>query len=168
MSYKSFCNSISFIVEPTYYHLVVNDPKWQEAINAKIAVLEANNTWTLTPLPAHKKAIGCKWVYRVKYKANGLIEWYKARLVAKGFTQRERIDYTNTFSLVAKMISVKCLLAVAAMKGWFLNQLDDVNNGDLAEEVYMALPPGFHGKGEMVCKALNKHPCNGFPGSLVP
>ena len=157
-SYKSFCNSISSIVEPTYYHQVVNDPKWQEAMAAKIATLEANNTWTLTPLPAHKKAIDCKWVYRVKYKADDLIERYKAKLVAKGFTEKEGIDYTNTFSLVAKMVSVKCLLAVAAMKGWFLSQLD-VNNaflhGDLAEEVYMALPLGFHNKREMVCK-LNK------------
>ena len=52
----------------------------------EIAALEANNTWSLTPLPAHKKPIGCKWVYKIKHKANGSIEWYKVRLVAKGFT----------------------------------------------------------------------------------
>ena len=52
----------------------------------EIAALESNQTWTITSLPPHKKAIGCNWVYRVKYKADGTVERYKARLVAKGFT----------------------------------------------------------------------------------
>ena len=131
-------------------------------MDAKIKALEANNTWTLNSLPPGKKPIGCKWVYRVKYKSNGSVERYKARLVSKGFTQKEGLDYIDTFPLVAKMVFVKRVLAVAAVKGWFLNQLD-VNNaflhGELHEEVYMSLPPGFHSKGEqsqeVICK-LNK------------
>ena len=131
-------------------------------MDAEIATLEANNTWTITPLPHNKHLIGCKWVYRIKYKADGSIERYKVRLVAKGFTQKKGLDYLETFSPVAKMVSVKCVLAVAAVKGWFLSQLD-VNNaflhGDLHEEVYMALPPGLHNKREhgeqLVCR-LNK------------
>ena len=104
---------------------------------AGISTLEANHTWVLTPLPSHKKTIGCKWVY-------------KARLVAKGFTQKEGLDYLETSSPIAKLVSIKCLLAIAAVQGWYLCQLD-VNNaflhGDLKEELYMDLPPGFHSKG---------------------
>ena len=146
-SYKTFYCAISSVVEPQFYYQAVSDPKWQVAMAVEIATLEANNTWTLTPLPTGKKPIGCKWVYKIKYKVDGSIERYKARLVAKGFTQKEGVDYFETFSPIAMMVFVKVLLVVEAIKGWFLSQLD-VNNaflyGDLDEEVYMALPQGFH------------------------
>ena len=150
-SYKTFCCAISSLVEPTFYDQAMSDPKWQPAMAAEIVALEANNTWTLTLLLAGKKPIGRKWVYKITYKVDGSIERYKARLVAKGFTQKEEADYFETFSLVAKMVSVK-VLAVATIKGWSLSQLD-VNNaflhGDLDEEVYMALPQGFHNQGRL-------------------
>ena len=158
-SYANFCAIITSILEPRFYHEAVKDPKWKEAMNAEIDALVSNNTWSLTPLPPNKKAIGCKWVYRVKYKADGSVERYKARLVAKGFTQQEGLDFTDTFSPVAKLTTVKTLLAIFAVKGWHLGQLDVNNaflNGDLHEEVYMQLPQGFHNKGgNVVCK-LNK------------
>ena len=123
---------------------------------AEISALEANKTWVVTSLPHGKHPIRCKWVYKVKLKSDGTLERYKARLVAKGYTQQEGIDYFETFSPVAKMATIKCLLALATIHNWHLVHLD-VNNaflhGDLSKEVYMTFPPGFHCKGDnFVCK----------------
>lgn len=104
-------------VEPRSYGQAILDPRWRDAMAVEIVALEANHTWTLTPLPFHKKPIGCKWVYKIKHRSDGLVERYKARLVAKGFTQKEGLDYKETFSPIAKMASIKCVLSVAAMKG---------------------------------------------------
>ena len=86
----------------------------------EIATLESNQTWSFTSLPPHKRAIGCKWVYRVKYKADGTMERYKARLMAKGFTQQEGLDFIDIFSPVAKMTTIKTLLAISVVRGWHL------------------------------------------------
>jgi hypothetical protein len=157
--HRAFTTALSLVQEHRSFSQAMHDSKWCDAMRAEIDALEATHTWSLTELPPGKKPIGCKWVYKVKLNPDGSIEHYKDRLVAKGYNQREGLDYTETFAPVAKMVTVRTLLAIAASCGWHLHQLD-VNNaflhGDLSEEVFTQLPPGFGRKGETrVCK-LNK------------
>lgn len=136
-------------------------------MDKEICVLEKKNIWVLTPLPPGKTPIACKWVYKVKLNSDGSVDRYKAKLVVKGYTQREGLDFLETCSPVAKTVLVRVLLELAAAKGWPLHQLD-INNaflhGNLEEEMYISLPPGFHSKGEissastsipLVCKLVN-------------
>ena len=90
----------------------------------EISALEENHTWEYAVLPPGKRALGSKWVYKIKYHADGTIERYKARLVVLGNTQVEGEDFHETFAPVAKMTTVRCLLSIAISKGWELHQMD--------------------------------------------
>ncbi|GKC88767.1 ribonuclease H-like domain-containing protein [Tanacetum coccineum] len=155
-----FATTLNKYVEPTTYYDVVKDVRWVEAMHNEIEALIKNNTWTLTDLPFGKKTIDNKWLYKIKYKAFGQVEKYKVRVLAKGFSQREGIDFDETFSPVVKMVIVRCLLCIVVSNDWSLFQLD-VNNaflyGDLNEDIYMSsLPLGFECSDKTkVCK-LNK------------
>ena len=131
---------------PTRIEEAMEDPKWTQAIKEEMEALMKNKTWNLVPLPRGKKIVGCKWVFSIKHKADGSIERYKARLVAKGYTQTYGVDYQETFSPVAKLNTVRVLLSLAANLDWPLHQFDVKNaflHGDLEEEVYMDIPPGY-------------------------
>jgi len=133
-------------------------PGWCKAMSDELLALEQNNTWIITDLPPGKSVIDCKYIYKTKFHADGTIERLKAKLVANGFTQKAGIDYTETCSPVIKLVTVKVLLSIAAIKGWCLLQFD-VNNaflhGDLKEEIYMRKPPGYSvGRTNQVFKLL--------------
>ena len=152
----SFAVNSHQIVEPKHYNQAKHNPHWIQAMHKEIEALEANETWVLTPLPEGKRAIGSKWVYKTKLNPDGSIERYKARLVAIGYQQIEGQDFTQTFAPVAKLATVRVLVAVAVARNWPLCQLD-VNNaflhGFLDEEVYMVPPAGYNKAGHNeVCK----------------
>ena len=132
--YKDFIAQVSTTYEPQFYHQAVLFPEWHQAITTEIKALESDNTWTLVPFPAGKQCIGCRWVYKVKFKPDGIVDRHKARLVAKGYTQQAGINFSDTFSPIAKLTSVRVLLAVATAKNWSILQLDMDNaflNGNL-------------------------------------
>uniref|UniRef100_A0A2N9H2Q3 Integrase catalytic domain-containing protein n=1 Tax=Fagus sylvatica TaxID=28930 RepID=A0A2N9H2Q3_FAGSY len=140
--------------EPHTYREACTNPLWQQAMTEELQALEKTHTWDLVDLPPGKSAIGCKWVYKIKTKSDGSIERYKARLVAKGYAQEYGIDYEETFAPVARITSVRSLLAIAAVHQWPLFQMDVKNaflNGDLTEEVYMQAPPGYSDCPDKVC-----------------
>jgi hypothetical protein len=98
--------------EPQTYAEASRKKEWNEVMEEELNALVRNDTWDLVNLPKGKEVIGTKWVYKTKYKSDGTIDKYKARLVAKGYAQREGIDYTETFSLVAKMDTIRMVIAL--------------------------------------------------------
>ena len=130
---------------------------WFNVMKDEMNSMETNGVWDLVKLPNEAMTIGCKWVYKIKKDSLGNIERYKARLVAKGFTQKEGIDYKETFSLVSKKDSLRIILALVAHFDFEFQQMDVKTtflNGELEEEVYMKQLEGFSSsQGEhLVCK----------------
>jgi hypothetical protein len=114
-------------------------------------------TWHLVPSQKGSNLIDCKWVCKIKRKADGSLDRYKAILVAMGFKQQYGIDYEDTFSPVIKSTTIRVILSIAVFKGWHLRQLDVQNaflHGNIEEDVYMRQPPGYEDKqlSNYVCK----------------
>lgn len=146
--------SVSPSGEPTTYKAAMRSPnsdQWELGMDDEIASIEKNKVWELVDLPEGRKAIKCKWVYKHKYSGDGALTRYKARLVAKGFTQVQGIDYDETFSPVARLDSIRLLLALAALEDWDIHQIDVKTaflNGELDEEIYMDQPEGYRIPGQ--------------------
>jgi ABC-type uncharacterized transport system substrate-binding protein len=127
-------------VEPTYFEQAIGNPKCDNAMNKKMVVLDVNTTWELVALPKDNKTIGCKWVYKVKHNADASVSKYKTRLVAKGCVETYGINYEDMYSSIAKMTTIKAIIAMAVAKGWSLHQMDVKNvffHENLQEEVHI-------------------------------
>ncbi|CAL9023435.1 unnamed protein product [Prunus brigantina] len=134
------------IIEPENFAEASKDKAWQKAMEIEMEMIEKNETWELVDRPSAKPVIGVKWVYKTKLNLDGSIQKHKARLVVKGYAQKPGIDFNETFAPVARLDTIRTLIALAAQKGWKLYQLDVKSaflNGVLKEEVYVDQPDGF-------------------------
>jgi hypothetical protein len=124
--------------------------KWEIAMQEEYNSLLVNNTWSLVLLPKGRKPISCKWVFKIKHGVDGEVQRYKVRLVARGFTQTFGVDYNETFAPVAKFVSIRCILALAAIEDMEIHQMDVETaflNGDLK---------GFANEGRTFSKVRNE------------
>ncbi|XP_050896922.1 uncharacterized mitochondrial protein AtMg00820-like [Lathyrus oleraceus] len=104
--------------EPVNTEEALSDPKWMSAMKDEVESIEKNNTWMLVDLPKGKKAIGVKWVFKVKANLKGEIIKHKARLVAKGILQKEGIDFDEVFAPVARHETIRLVVAIANTNSW--------------------------------------------------
>jgi hypothetical protein len=125
--------------------------QWELTVVEEMEALKRNRTWDLdlVELPRGRKPVGCRWIFRIKQKADGTVERYKARLVARGFSQQYGIDFEETFAPVARISSVRLILAIAVANNYEIHQMDVTAaylNGRLEEEIYLQQPEGFEDK----------------------
>ena len=143
-----FALSTSNTSEPKSLKEALSRPdadKWIAAAADEIEAHLKNKTWELCRLPAGKKAIGSRWVFKIKYNTDGSIERYKGRIVAKGYAQRQGVDYTETFAPTARFAALRSVIALAAIEDLELEAIDISTaflNGDIDSEVYMEVPEG--------------------------
>jgi hypothetical protein len=152
--YSGFC--LVAAEEPRSVKEAMAEQCWRQAMQVEMQSIEANRTWDVSVLPPKQKAIGLKWVFKVKKDPEGKIVKYKARLVAKGYAQQFGVDFEEVFAPVARIETVRVLLALAAQGGWQVHHMDVKSaflNGELSETVYVQQPPGFIvGSGDKVLK----------------
>ena len=146
----SFIASLDSISLPNIVLEVLSHPSWCSAMVEEMQGLDDNGTWDLVPLLTRKKTTGCHWVFAVKFNPNEFVARLKAHLVTKGYAQTYGVHYSDTFSPIAKLTSIRLFISLATSYDWDLPQLDIRNvflHGDLQEEVYMEQPPGFVAQG---------------------
>jgi len=123
--------------------------KWLEAMNSEIKSLNDCNTWILVDKTHDMHVISCKWVFNIKRRQNGEIDRYKAQLVARGFEQRSGIDYKEIYAPVARIETIRLMLALSIEENLHVHQMEVVTayvQGKLSNEIYMEQPPMFETK----------------------
>ncbi|CAI7870722.1 unnamed protein product [Closterium sp. NIES-53] len=145
----AFCFFTPLPGEPATVEEALSGPQkeeWKAAMDAEFNSLIENGTWELVALPEGRRPISSKWVFKVKSGADGALEQFKSRLVAKGFQQKEKVDFGEIFAPVVKPVTLRTVLAGAAVKGWHMKQMDITTaflSGILLEDIYMAQPDGY-------------------------
>ncbi|GKA47590.1 retrovirus-related pol polyprotein from transposon TNT 1-94 [Tanacetum coccineum] len=132
--------------DPIYFEDAVKDDKWKKAMDLEIQAIERNQTWRLVDLPNGAKCISLKWLFKTKFNERGDVDKYKARLVARGCGQEFGVDYVEIFAPVARMDTIRLMIALAAQKGWNIYQMDVKSaflHGTLEEDVYVQQPQGY-------------------------
>jgi len=146
---KIMTKAFAAAIKPQNHNQAINSPDaafWLAAEKEEINNLLSNKTWDLVELPPNRKAISMCWVYKIKLNDIGQHEKFKARLVAKGYTQKQGLNFQETFAPVAKITSIRAILAVAAHNNWQIHQLDVTAaylNDVIDAEIFMAQPPGY-------------------------
>ncbi|KAG7588878.1 Reverse transcriptase RNA-dependent DNA polymerase [Arabidopsis suecica] len=146
--------------EPWDYNEAKESKEWRDACAEEISSIEKNRTWDLVDLPIGAQTIGLKWVFKIKRNSDGSINKHKARLVAKGYVQIHGVDFDEVFAPVARIETIRFILALSASNGWEIHHLDVKTaflHGELKEVVYVSQPEGFvkEGNQDKVYK-LNK------------
>jgi hypothetical protein len=142
-----FCEHYSFVssIEPYRIEDALRDPDWVVAMQEELNNFTRNEVWHLVPRP-NQNIVGTKWVFRNKQDEHGVVTRNKARLVAKGYSQVKGLNFDETYAPVARLESIRILLAYATYHGFKLYQMDVKSaflNGPIKEEVYVEQPTGF-------------------------
>ena len=139
--------------EPSSFEAAQHDV-WQEAMVEEYDSIMKNQIWEVVPRPKGKKVVGSRWIYKEKHAADESVEKYKARFMAKGFSQKEDIDYEETFTPISRYSFILTIISLAAEMGWRVHQMDVKTaflNGVIKEDVYIEQPEGFDGEQRDAC-----------------
>ena len=167
-TYHTFALAVSSESLLHMYHEALQVLEWEAAIDLEYRALVHRGTWDLVPCPTDANIVTCKWVFTLKYHPDGIVAHHKARLVARGFTQAHGIDYTETFSPVVRMNSIRVLFSLVVNLNWSLHQLDVSNAflyGDLTEKVFMEQSLRYVAQGETSQVCLLRHAIYGLKQS---
>jgi hypothetical protein len=118
-SFSSYVSSMNHMIdtEPSCHGEATGQQVWQDSMTEEYQSIMKNDVWDIVPRPEGKSVVTSKWIYKIKYAADGSFEKYKARFVAKGFSQVEGIDYKETFAHVARYTSIHTIIALATSMG---------------------------------------------------